>query len=111
MQNTDRAAHKVLREHFAKLCSSSFDPSTIADELFAAKIINVAIRDTQGTNDKKRRALVDGVMRAGRPGTFQTFLKILYKDDSYLAEQIRGGPSVTRSYGYHIYVHVLNIGL
>ena len=93
MQNTDRTAHKVLREHFAKLCSSGFDPSTMANELFAAKIINATIRDTQGTKDEKRRVLVDGVMRAGRPGTFQTFLKILYKDESYLAEQVRGGYS------------------
>ena len=98
MQRTDNAAHKVLREYFAALCSSSFDPATVANELFSKKIINEALRDetTRGTTkNDQRRALVDGVMRAGRPGTFQTFMQILHKDDSYLAEQIRGEGPIT----------------
>ena len=96
MQRTDNAAHKVLREYFAALCSSGFDPATVANELFSKKIINEALRDetTRGTKNDQRRALVDGVLRAGRPGTFQTFLQILHKDDGYLAEQIRGERSM-----------------
>ena len=93
MDKTDRAAYKVLREHFASLCASGFDPSTAASELFAKKIINAALRDVTTrdiSKNDKRNSLVDGVMRCGRPDTFQTFLQILYRDDSYLAEQIRG---------------------
>eukprot|EP00731_Ephydatia_muelleri_P005486 Em0002g1662a len=92
MDKTDRAAYKVLREHFASLCDSGFDPSNAASELFAMKIINAALRDVtirDVSKNEKRNRLVDGVMRCGRPGTFQTFLQILYRDDSYLAEQIR----------------------
>ena len=93
MDKTDRAAYKVLREHFASLCDSGFDPSNAASELFAKKIINAALRDVTTrdvSKNEKRKELVDGVMRCGRPGTFQTFLQILYRDDSYLAKQIRG---------------------
>ena len=92
MDRTDKAAYTILRDRFAALCSSNFDPATLANELFSKKIINGALRDetTHGTKNDQRRALVDGVMRAGRPGTFQTFLQILHKDDGYLAEEIRG---------------------
>ena len=93
MDKTDRAAYKVLREHFASLCASGFDPSTAASELFAKKLINAALRDVTTrdiSKNDKRKELVDGVMRCGRPGTFQTFLQILYTDDGYLAEKIRG---------------------
>ena len=93
MEKTDRAAYKVLREHFASLSASGFDPSTAASELFAKRIINTALRDVTTrdiSKNDKRKELVDGVMRCGRPGTFQTFLQILYRDDSYLAEQMRG---------------------
>ena len=100
MDKTDRAAYNVLREHFASLCASGFDPSTAASELFAKKLINAALRDVTTrdiSKNDKRKELVDGVMRCGRPGTFQTFLQILYKDDGYLAEGIRGERLDSRS--------------
>ena len=58
MDRTDKGAYTILRDSFAALCRSSFDPTTVANELFSKKIINEALRDetTRGTKTPNEMA-------------------------------------------------------
>lgn len=96
MQSTDKAAYDALQKHFADLRRSSFDPGTVAAELFAKGIVGEEDewRGRQSSdNPADRRAnLVRVVMGNGGEGVFQAFLEALVKEtqNKHICDQLIG---------------------
>lgn len=86
MQQEDRKAYDTLQRHFADIAGSSLDPTDLAAELFAAKIIGRA-RIVEASNpafpapNVKLQNILTEVMSSGKPGAFQDFVHIILKMD------------------------------
>ena len=82
MQQEDRKAYDTLLQHFADIAGSNLDPTVLAAELFAAKIIGRA-RIVEASNpafpapNVKLQNILTEVMSSGKPGAFQDFVRII----------------------------------
>ena len=97
MQQEDRKVYDTLQQHFADIAGSSLDPTDLAAELFAAKIIGRA-RIVEASNpafpapNVKLQNILTEVMSSGKPGAFQDFVHIILKMDQcqWLGQKLIG---------------------
>ena len=95
MQQEDRKAYDTLQRHFAEIAGSNLDPTVLAAELFAAKIIGKA-RIIEASNpafpapNVKLQNILTEVMSSGKPGAFQDFVHIILKTEQcyWLGEKL-----------------------
>ena len=95
MQQEDPKAYATLQQHFADIAASNLDPTVLAAELFAAKIIGKA-RIVEASNpvfpapNVKLQNVLNEVMSSGKPGAFQDFVRIILKTEQcyWLGEKL-----------------------
>ena len=95
MQQEDPKAYATLQQHFADIAASNLDPTVLAAELFAAKIIGKA-RIFEASNpafpapNVKLQNILNEVMSSGKPGAFQDFVRIILKTEQcyWLGEKL-----------------------
>ena len=95
MQQEDPKAYATLQQHFADIAASNLDPTVLAAELFAAKIIGKA-RIVEASNpvfpapNVKLQNILNDVMSSGKPGAFQDFVRIILETEQcyWLGEKL-----------------------
>ena len=86
----------MLQEKIGRIKRSNVDPTWLAGELLAVKIIGNAdfqrASNSREEEDERLGKLVEKVMRNGAPDVFQTFISILLKLDhvKWLGEELKG---------------------
>ena len=96
MEGTDSAGHDTLQEHFSVVCDSALDPSKLARDLYAKKIINNTARDAASQpllpKGQRLEGLLVNVMANGASGAFQTFVEAVQKHGAHdwLVEKLKG---------------------
>ena len=96
MQAEDPNAYTALREQFSAITNSELDAARLADDLYAAKLIDGAVVEQMGfpmLRSAKLRAILTRVLANGRPGAFREFVLAIMKDSSHewLAKKLIGG--------------------
>ena len=107
MEYTDKAAYNTLVNTLPEFTSSNISPGTLAERLFARKIVGRDAYESalqQREASQCRRELLTNVMGCGRKGAFQDLVYILLKMEAFkwFGEKLIG----TYVYTYPSYVGV-----
>ena len=96
MEQTDPAGRDTLQEHFSDVCDSALDPSKLARDLYAKKIIDSTAHEAANQpltpKGQRRDGLLVKVIANGTPGAFQTFVEAVEKHEAHdwLVEKLKG---------------------
>ena len=94
MESADPQGYATLKLHFALVCNSNLDPSSLARDLFAKGLITSHVKQeansTQLDKNQKLDKILEGVMANGERGVFQTFIDIIRREHQWLVDKLEG---------------------